>query len=82
MPAGSAKEAVLAGPSTGRGSPGARLGLPAIAVPNGLGRHGLPIGVQLAGHRFADAGVLEAAAAYEIARGPMPWPRSPCVSRS
>jgi len=52
------------------------LGLPAISVPSGLSKEGLPMGVQIAGHRFADADVIEAATAYELARGPMPWPPS------
>jgi aspartyl-tRNA(Asn)/glutamyl-tRNA(Gln) amidotransferase subunit A len=34
----------------------------------------LPIGVQIAGPRFADVRVLRAARAYESARGPFPHP--------
>ena len=52
------------------------LGLPAVSVPAGMSKQGLPIGVQIAGHRFAEFSILEAASTYEIARGPMPWPPS------
>jgi Asp-tRNA(Asn)/Glu-tRNA(Gln) amidotransferase A subunit family amidase len=53
------------------------LGMPSISVPVGLSRESLPLAVQIAGRRFADAAVLEAAAAYEIARGIFPWPPEP-----
>lgn len=39
--------------------------LPAISIPCGLTRGGLPIGLQIVGPRFADAMVLRAARAYE-----------------
>jgi aspartyl-tRNA(Asn)/glutamyl-tRNA(Gln) amidotransferase subunit A len=39
------------------------LGLPACAVPGGLDRHGVPVGVQLTGPRGAEARVLAAARA-------------------
>lgn len=42
-------------------------GLPAISVPCGFSTEGLPIGLQLAGPRFADALVLRAADAYQQA---------------
>jgi aspartyl-tRNA(Asn)/glutamyl-tRNA(Gln) amidotransferase subunit A len=42
-------------------------GLPAISVPCGFSAAGLPIGLQLAGRPFDDAGVLRAAYAYEQA---------------
>jgi aspartyl-tRNA(Asn)/glutamyl-tRNA(Gln) amidotransferase subunit A len=42
---------------------------PAASVPCGFDDDGLPIGLQIAGHRFDDAGVLNAAAAYEAASG-------------
>jgi aspartyl-tRNA(Asn)/glutamyl-tRNA(Gln) amidotransferase subunit A len=42
---------------------------PAESVPCGFDDDGLPIGLQIAGHRFDDAGVLAAAAAYEAASG-------------
>lgn len=50
------------------------LGLPAISVPGGFNRAGLPVGIQIAGRRLSDHAVLEAASAYEIARGPIAWP--------
>ncbi len=45
-------------------------GQPAASVPAGFTRDGLPIGLQIVGRRFDDAGVLRAAAAFERAR---PW---------
>ncbi|MGI4778981.1 MAG: amidase [Janthinobacterium lividum] len=36
-------------------------GVPAISLPCGTGRHGLPVGLQIAGPRFADARVLRLA---------------------
>ena len=49
-------------------------GQPVASVPCGLTRDRLPIGMQIAGPRFADARVLRAARAYEAARGPFPTP--------
>lgn len=46
-------------------------GHPAISVPCGLSRSGLPIGVQLVGRLFAEANLLQAAAAYSQ-RAPAP----------
>ncbi|HKZ04829.1 MAG TPA: amidase family protein [Methylomirabilota bacterium] len=46
------------------------LGLPAISVPAGFTRDGLPIGLQIVGKRGGEAAVLRAAAAFEAAR---PW---------
>jgi aspartyl-tRNA(Asn)/glutamyl-tRNA(Gln) amidotransferase subunit A len=43
------------------------LGLPAISVPCGFTEAGLPIGLQIAGHAFDEAGVLRVAEAYERA---------------
>jgi aspartyl-tRNA(Asn)/glutamyl-tRNA(Gln) amidotransferase subunit A len=40
-------------------------GLPAISIPCGLDRLGLPIGMQIAGRPFDEATVLRVAAAYE-----------------
>jgi aspartyl-tRNA(Asn)/glutamyl-tRNA(Gln) amidotransferase subunit A len=44
--------------------------LPVCSVPAGFSMQGLPVGMQIAGPRFADARVLQAAAALEKAR---PW---------
>jgi aspartyl-tRNA(Asn)/glutamyl-tRNA(Gln) amidotransferase subunit A len=43
------------------------LGVPAISVPCGFTKQGLPIGLQLAGHWWAEETVLRAAHAYEEA---------------
>jgi aspartyl-tRNA(Asn)/glutamyl-tRNA(Gln) amidotransferase subunit A len=45
-------------------------GQPAITVPCGIAADGLPVGLQIVGRRYADATVLQAAAAFEAAR---PW---------
>jgi aspartyl-tRNA(Asn)/glutamyl-tRNA(Gln) amidotransferase subunit A len=45
-------------------------GHPAASVPCGLTSDGLPVGLQIVGRRFDDAGVLRAAAAFERAH---PW---------
>ena len=50
------------------------LGLPAISVPCGFTAAGLPIGLQIAGHAFDEAGVLRIAHAYERATD---WQRRP-----
>ena len=52
---------------TGRSyvTPAALAGLPAIAVPCGFTRSGLPISLQLIGRHFDEATVLRAAHAYE-----------------
>jgi aspartyl-tRNA(Asn)/glutamyl-tRNA(Gln) amidotransferase subunit A len=47
---------------------------PAISVPCGLTKAGLPIGLQLVGRLHDDARVLRAARAYETAR-PFPFPK-------
>ena len=49
-------------------------GQPVASVPCGLTQDRLPIGLQIAGPRFADPLVLRAARAYEAARGPFPHP--------
>lgn len=48
---------------------------PAASVCAGYDEDGLPIGLQIVGHRFDDAGVLMMSHAYESMRPPMrPWP--------
>src|SRR5215470_17610779 len=56
------------------------LGLPAISVPCGFTREGLPIGLQIVGRPRQEATVLRAAAAFEEAR---PWAQyiPPVVTR-
>jgi aspartyl-tRNA(Asn)/glutamyl-tRNA(Gln) amidotransferase subunit A len=49
--------------------------LPAISVPCGLSKGGLPIGFQLAAGAYEEAFLLSVAMAYEKARGP--WPEPP-----
>jgi amidase len=48
-------------------------GYPHLTVPMGQ-IHGLPIGLSFIGTRWADAQVLNAGHAYELARGPLPGP--------
>jgi amidase len=45
------------------------LGLPAVALPVGVGEDGLPLGVQVIGPRFREDACLAAAAAIEAALG-------------
>jgi aspartyl-tRNA(Asn)/glutamyl-tRNA(Gln) amidotransferase subunit A len=47
-------------------------GLPALSVPAGLAPDGLPVGLQIVGHRFADALLLRLGAEVEVRRA---WPR-------
>jgi amidase len=56
------------------------LGLPAISIPCGFTRQGLPVGLQIVGKRRGEASVLRAAAAFEAAQ---PWSRyvPPIVER-
>ena len=49
---------------------------PAVSVPCGLGRDGLPIGLQIAAGHFKDAQLLRAAAHYAEAH-PLEFPRLP-----
>jgi Asp-tRNA(Asn)/Glu-tRNA(Gln) amidotransferase A subunit family amidase len=46
------------------------VGLPAISVPAGFTRDGLPVGLQIVGRWRDEASVLRAAAAFEAAQ---PW---------
>jgi hypothetical protein len=48
-------------------------GLPAMSVPMGTAEHGLPVGLQIVGRRFADDLVLRAAGAWERRN---PWTRA------
>ncbi len=51
---------------------------PAVAVPTGMMAGGVPCGVQFAGARHDDIGVLKLARAFEQLRGPLPpWPQPP-----
>lgn len=50
-------------------------GLPAISVPCGLSKDGLPIGLQLMGRAFDEATVLRAAYTFETHSEPIPKPR-------
>ena len=51
---------------------------PAASVNCGYSDQGLPIGLQIAGQRFDDLGVLRMAKAFEQLRGPQrPWPAPP-----
>jgi aspartyl-tRNA(Asn)/glutamyl-tRNA(Gln) amidotransferase subunit A len=48
---------------------------PAASICAGYDDGGLPIGLQIIGHRFDDAGVMMLAHSYEALRAPMrPWP--------
>jgi aspartyl-tRNA(Asn)/glutamyl-tRNA(Gln) amidotransferase subunit A len=47
-------------------------GVPAVSVPCGAGRQGLPVGIQIAGPRYADALVLQLAWHAEQAIGELP----------
>jgi len=46
--------------------PASLAGLPAISVPSGLTRGGLPLGIQVLGPAFAEEKVFAAARAFEI----------------
>ncbi|MGY0693385.1 amidase [Virgibacillus sp. FSP13] len=47
-------------------------GLPAASIPAGLTKDGLPVGMQIAGNRFADGLVLKASRGYEEIVGGFP----------
>ncbi|MGH7839284.1 MAG: amidase [Candidatus Binataceae bacterium] len=49
-------------------------GQPAISLPNGFTRAGLPIGLQIVGRPADESGIIALAAAFEEAR---PWPEHP-----
>ncbi len=40
-------------------------GIPAISVPNGFGRNGLPTGISFVGRAFSEAELIAAAAAFQ-----------------
>jgi aspartyl-tRNA(Asn)/glutamyl-tRNA(Gln) amidotransferase subunit A len=49
---------------------------PAASICAGYDDEGLPVGLQIVGHRFDDIGVLRMARAYEDLRSPLrPWPQ-------
>jgi aspartyl-tRNA(Asn)/glutamyl-tRNA(Gln) amidotransferase subunit A len=51
---------------------------PAASINCGYTSDGLPIGLQIAGQRFDDLGVLQVSRAFEIIRDPQrPWPQPP-----
>ncbi len=51
---------------------------PAASINCGYSQSGLPIGLQIAGQRFDDLGVLQVARAFELLRDPQqPWPEPP-----
>ena len=53
---------------------------PAASINCGYSAGGLPIGLQIAGHRFDDLGVLKIARAFEQIRAPQrPWPQPPAA---
>ena len=50
---------------------------PALSVPSGMGRDGLPTAVQIVGRRFDDGTVLRIGAALQRLH---PWPRPPAIA--
>lgn len=51
---------------------------PAASINCGYTESGLPIGLQIAGRRFDDLGVLQVSRAFELLRDPQrPWPQAP-----
>jgi Asp-tRNA(Asn)/Glu-tRNA(Gln) amidotransferase A subunit family amidase len=56
---------------------------PAASIDCGRTRGGLPIGLQIVGHRHDDLGVLQVAHAWESMRpAPPPWPEPPASPSS
>ena len=54
---------------------------PAASINCGYTASGLPIGLQIVGHRFDDLGVLQLSRAFELLREPQrPWPQPPTAS--
>jgi aspartyl-tRNA(Asn)/glutamyl-tRNA(Gln) amidotransferase subunit A len=49
--------------------PASLAGLPAISVPSGLSREGLPLGIQVLGPRYGEEAVFAAARAFEAGAG-------------
>ena len=55
---------------------------PAASIPCGMTSDSLPIGLQIAGKRFDDLGVLQICRAFELLRDPLPaWPQPPKLDR-
>jgi aspartyl-tRNA(Asn)/glutamyl-tRNA(Gln) amidotransferase subunit A len=53
---------------------------PAASINCGYAPSGLPIGLQIAGHRFDDLGVLKVSRAFELIReSQRPWPQPPQI---
>ena len=50
-------------------------GQPALSIPTGLSKEGLPVAMQIIGKPFDEVTVLQVADAYERARGPLPQPK-------
>jgi aspartyl-tRNA(Asn)/glutamyl-tRNA(Gln) amidotransferase subunit A len=51
---------------------------PAASINCGYTKEGKPIGLQIAGHRFDDLGVMRISRWFEEARGPQKsWPEAP-----
>ncbi len=50
-------------------------GQPALSLPTGLSKEGLPVAMQIIGKPFDEVTVLQVADAYERARGPLPQPK-------